>query len=165
MLKGSYVGDCFTMCAFNLEIYTDMCWQQVENASCAESQHWLFQAKSHVIRNSSKTTCKEEKNRICETAMMYAHSTKIVESLFQFGSLETHFSEAKLEHFRLTVCICCIGKHIILNTKRKLSRRWLHSVCIQLREWHWCVYAAVCKPFLRRFSKLTFSSKIPYCTK
>jgi len=79
------------MSALNLESYTEVSMQLFENDSCGEFQNWYFQAKSRILRNSSKTACKAQKKRICETAMMCVCSTKRGESLFRVGSLETHF--------------------------------------------------------------------------
>ena len=71
----------------------------------------------------------------------------------------TFLKEARCVNSRQKVGICCNQKSLTLKTQRKLSRRKVVNVCIQLTELHCCVYAVVCKCFLWRISKLTFPAK------
>lgn len=64
---------------------------QFQNGYFGESQIWHFQSKSRVARESNETTYKEEKKLVWEIAVVCFGSTKRVESLFPFGSLETPF--------------------------------------------------------------------------
>ena len=44
------------------------------------------------------------------------------------------------------------------KTKTELPNRTVFNVCIQLTEVNWCVFAAVCKPFLWRSINLIFQA-------